>query len=61
MWRDRYAEALTAIEHDKLLNLIHETELAMSLRAESLPSVTAHEMQEMKDATCTLRILKSLA
>ena len=58
-WRDRYRAALVEIDPIKLLNLIHETEVAMNSRSESSPTVTNEELQEMNDATCTLRILKS--
>lgn len=60
-WKDRYRSALVEIDLTKLLNLIHDTELAMTSRSESLPAVTNEERQEMSDATCTLRILKNHA
>ncbi|HKV80664.1 MAG TPA: hypothetical protein VJP02_21115 [Candidatus Sulfotelmatobacter sp.] len=58
-WKDRYRAALVEIDPIRLLSLIHDTELAMSARSETLPAVTAEELQEMSDATCTLGILKS--
>lgn len=58
-WKDRYRAALVEIDPVTLLSLIHDTEVAMSARSESLPAVTTQEMQEMNDANCTLRILKN--
>lgn len=58
-WKDRYRAALVAIDPVALLGLIHDAEAAISERSESLPAVTTHELQEMSDANCTLRILKS--
>ena len=58
-WKDRYRAALVAIDPIALLSLIHDTEVAMSARTESSPAVTTQELQEMTDANCTLRILKT--
>lgn len=58
-WKDRYRAALVEIDPVTLLSLIHDTEVAMSARSESLPAVTTQELQEMNDANCTLRILKN--
>lgn len=60
-WKDRYRAALIEVDTARLLSLIHDTEVAMSARSESLPAVTTQEMQEMSDATWTLRLLKSHA
>lgn len=60
-WKDRYRAALVEIDPVTLLNLIHDTEVAMSARSQSLPAVTTQELQEMNDANCTLRILKNNA
>lgn len=58
-WKDRYKAALVEVDPAKLLSLIHDTEVAMTSRSESLPAVTNEEREEMSDATCTLRILKN--
>lgn len=58
-WKDLYRAALVAVDPVALLSLIHDTEAAISERSESLPAVTAQELQEMRDANCTLGILKS--
>ena len=60
-WKDQYKSALVEIDPTRLLSLIHDTEIAMNVRSESLPAVTTQELQEMSDATCTLSILKSHA
>jgi hypothetical protein len=60
-WKDRYRAVLVEIDPARLLSLIHDTEVAMTVRSESLPAVTTQELQEMSDATCTLRFLKSHA
>ena len=60
-WKERYRAALVEIDPTRLLSLIHDTEVAMSGRSESLPAVTTQERQEMGDATRTLGILKSHA
>ena len=60
-WKDQYRAALVENNPASLLSLIHETEIAMSMRSESLPAATTQELEEMNDATCTLRILKSHA
>ena len=60
-WKDRYGAALVEIDPTRLLRLIHEAEVAMGARSESLPVVTAQELQEMSDASYTLRVLKSHA
>lgn len=60
-WKERYRAALIEIDPTRLLNLIQDTEAAMSLRSESLPAVTTQELLEMSDAAYTLRVLKSRA
>ena len=60
-WKEQYKSALVEVDPATLLGLIHDTEVAMNERSESLPAVTIRESQEMSDATCTLRILKNLA
>ena len=60
-WKDRYKAALVETDPSKLLSLITDAEIAMSSRSESLPTVTKQEMQEIGDATWTLRLLKSHA
>jgi hypothetical protein len=57
-WKDQYRAALIEVDPAKLLGLIHKTEEAMGVRSEALPAVTTQELQEMGDATRTLRILK---
>ncbi len=57
-WKDQYRAALIEVDPAQLLSLIHDTEEAMGVRSEALPAVTAQELQEMGDATRTLRILK---
>lgn len=57
-WKDRYRAALIEVDPARLLNLIRDTEVAMNMRSESTPAVTKQELQEMSDATCTLRILE---
>lgn len=58
-WKDRYRAALVEVDPVALLSLIHDTGVAINTRSESLPEVTPQELQEMSDANCTLRILKS--
>ena len=58
-WKDRYRAALVAIDPVALLSLINATEAAISERSESSTALTTQELQEMRDANCTLRILKS--
>jgi hypothetical protein len=60
-WREQYKKALVEIEPTRLLDLVHEAELAISARLESLPVASDEEIQQMSDATRTLRILKSYA
>lgn len=60
-WKDRYRAALVEVDPSKLLRLIHDAEVAMSLRSDSLPALTIQELQEMSDATRSLGILKSQA
>lgn len=60
-WKDQYMAALVEVDPGKLLGLIHETEVAMTSRSESIPKVSEGEQMEMHNATCTLRILKSHA
>lgn len=57
-WKDQYRAALIEVDPAKLLSLIHDIETAMNGRSEALPAVTTQELQEMSDATRTLRILK---
>ena len=57
-WKDRYMAALLEVDDGKLLSLIHETEVAMASRSKSVPRVTDAEQLEMKNANCTLGILK---
>jgi len=60
-WKEQYKSALVEVNPARLLSLIHDTEVAMATRSESLPAVTTQELQEMSDATRTLRILKNHA
>ena len=60
-WKDRYKAALIEVDPAKMLILIHDTEVAMSVRSESLPTMTTQEREEISDATCTLSILKGHA
>ena len=60
-WKDQYRAALIETDPAKLLSLIHDTEVAMRGRSESLPTVSNEELQAISDATCTLGILKSHA
>jgi len=60
-WKQAYRAALIEVDPVKLLGLIRDTELAMTLRTDSLPQVSRQELQEMNDATCGLRILKTHA
>ena len=57
-WKDRYRATLIEVDPGKLLSLIHDTEVAMTLRSESEPKISDHELKEISDATCTLRILR---
>lgn len=57
-WKERYMAALLEVDGGKLLGLIHETEVAMASRSESIPKLTDAEQLEMNNATCTLNILK---
>jgi hypothetical protein len=58
-WRDRFRAALVEVDLDKLSSLIHETQVAMASRSDSLPALTDEERLEMSDATCTMQILKT--
>jgi hypothetical protein len=58
-WRDSYRATLTEVDPSRLLSLIRQTELAITLRSESLPKISNEEQEEMNDANCGLRILKS--
>lgn len=60
-WKEQYRSAFVEVDPATLLGLIHDTEVAIKERAESLPAVTIRESQEMGDATCTLRIIKNYA
>lgn len=60
-WKETFRAALVEVDTAKLLGLIHEAEIAMTVRKESLPTVSIEELQAIGDATCTLRILKSHA
>jgi hypothetical protein len=60
-WKDTFRAALIEIDPAKQLNLIHDAQQAMTLRSESLPKISSHELDEMNDATRTLQILKSHA
>lgn len=60
-WKESYRAALVEVDPLKLLGLIRDTELAMALRRESVPRICNQELQEMSDANCSLRILKSHA
>ena len=57
-WKDGYKAALVETDPAKLLNLIRDTEAAMTLLSESI-AVTKQEQQEIGDARCTLRVLKN--
>lgn len=57
-WKDIFRAALVEVDPAKLLVLIHEAEIAMTARSESLPTVSNEELLAIGDATCTLRILK---
>jgi hypothetical protein len=60
-WKDTFRAALVEVDPAKLLALIHEAEIAMMARSESLPTVSNEEKLAISDATFTLRILKSHA
>lgn len=60
-WKDRYRAALIEVDPAKMLILIQDTEVAMSVRSKSAPAVTTQELEEMSDATCTLSILRNHA
>ena len=60
-WKESYRAALVEVDPAKLMGLIRDTELAMTLRKESLPKISNQELQEISDATCGLSILKSHA
>ena len=60
-WKESYRAALVEVDPAKLMGLIRDTELAMTLRKESLPKASNQELQEISDATCGLSILKSHA
>ena len=60
-WKDKYRAALVEVDPARLLSLIDDTEVAMTSRSASTPAVTKLELQEISDATWTLRILKSHA
>jgi hypothetical protein len=57
-WNESYRAALVEVDPVKLLALISETEVAMTLRSGSLPAISDQERQAMGDATCSLGILK---
>jgi len=60
-WKDLYLAALVEVDVARLLVLIRETEEAMTVRSESLATISNAERQAISDATCTLGILKSHA
>lgn len=60
-WNDTFRAALVEIDPAKLRVLIHEAEIAMTARSESLTTVSNEELLAIGDARCTLRILKSHA
>ena len=60
-WKQAYRAALIEVDPVKLLGLIHDTEIAIALRADSLLQLSRQELQEMNDATCGLKILKTHA
>lgn len=60
-WKELYKAALVEVDFTKLLGLIRDTEVAMTLRSESWPVVSNHELLEIADATRSLSILKDHA
>jgi hypothetical protein len=58
-WKDAFQAALVELDPAKIPALIHEAEMSMAERSNSLPAASSEELQAISDATWTLRILKN--